>query len=440
MNAQPTKHSKGFDNSNMVPQYQRPVLGQADMNSNGPRVPHRINNDSFIPPADDLDSRNEIFNKSGTESFKDRKPLSGLQMQMSINKNQPVMASKSKNMHTKINRGISPNQPPQGNKMRNYGEENKRSYHASGIGKTSVKESNDSSRRSSSLKVKKEKDKMSYNKPSPSTRASHRGGGSFVVPGSGGSTKPENHRKPNKLSSSTQSIKPSYTKNPALGVHAPPMNNSTSSSNYKFGSGYQNRTPGSNSFGANTRIRKPTTNNGTNAHNTMASFRSGPVKVVGESNNQQPAAPSHTSNHVKKDASKRPSSASKAQKGKTSKIVTKSSNRPGTASTRTSSNRPPSPGNRSLKSDLLFGSYKQKSYKEASKPNGSGKPKLNPKSSSSSGSSRTKAQGPKRTKPHSPGRVMYSKPSQNTGASSSGPSYANYKGLRAPPKDSNDDQ
>lgn len=69
----------------------------------------------------------------------------------------------------------------------------------------------------------------------------------------------------------------------------------------------------------------------------------------------------HTGEYRKshsKDGSKRPSSASKATKS--SKIVSKVPNRPGTASTRTSLNRPPSPGSRTLKSDLLFSSYKYK--------------------------------------------------------------------------------
>lgn len=41
-------------------------------------------------------------------------------------------------------------------------------------------------------------------------------------------------------------------------------------------------------------------------------------------------------------------------------MTSKSSNRPGTASTRASSNRPPSTGSHPLKSDLLFGSYHKK--------------------------------------------------------------------------------
>lgn len=89
----------------------------------------------------------------------------------------------------------------------------------------------------------------------------------------------------------------------------------------------------------------------------MASFRSGPVKAVGDSNTvSRDNQSSGTSKISSKEVGKRPSSASKATK-KTAKMVSKTSNRPGTASTRTSSNRPPSPGSRSLKSDLLFNSH-----------------------------------------------------------------------------------
>lgn len=58
----------------------------------------------------DLDSRNETSLKSSSHPIplQERKPLSNLQpntpSQQTVNKN--------KNHHTKINRGISPNQPP----------------------------------------------------------------------------------------------------------------------------------------------------------------------------------------------------------------------------------------------------------------------------------------------------------------------------------------
>lgn len=65
---------------------------------------------AYIPPADEIDSRNEIFTKSGTDPvLQERKPLSNLQTHLDKH---PTTAPKSKNMYAKINRGISPNQPP----------------------------------------------------------------------------------------------------------------------------------------------------------------------------------------------------------------------------------------------------------------------------------------------------------------------------------------
>ena len=116
------------------------------------------------------------------------------------------------------------------------------------------------------------------------------------------------------------------------------------------------RNPGGSNFAAtNSRMRKAGTSS---THNTMVSFRSGPVKVMNDNNNNTNAQPKTFINGIRnqKDASKRPSSASKANK-KTTKMTAKTSSRPSTASTRTNSNRPPSPGSRSLKSDLLFSSY-----------------------------------------------------------------------------------
>lgn len=125
---------------------------------------------------------------------------------------------------------------------------------------------------------------------------------------------------------------------------------------------------------------------------------------------------------------KRPSSASKV-KQKPAKISTKPGIRPGTAGTRPSSYRPPSPGSRSLKSDHLFTSY---SRHKSSKITGATK-KLGTSKPANSSSSRLKPSStnlvPKtKSKPDSPGRVVYSKPvtaSQNTN------SYINYKGLRS---------
>jgi hypothetical protein len=176
--------------SNVQPSYQRQVLGQADMNSNsGPMMPrpyyHNDNHEMIDanPPQNtkanngfemhnEIDSRNEIFTKSSTDqTFKERKPLSSLQAQMPTGGPQTAMSSKSKNMHTKINRGISPNQPPQ-SKMNN--EENKKSYQPT-HNKNMSKDMDEPQRRSSSLKAKKEREKMAYNKPSPSSRTNNRG-------------------------------------------------------------------------------------------------------------------------------------------------------------------------------------------------------------------------------------------------------------------------
>lgn len=321
-------------------------------------------NDVFAPNYEEMDSRNEIFSKASTDpSFKDRKPLGSLQAQMPKSNPQTVVATKSKNMHTKINRGISPNQPPQ-HKIKTYEEnENKKSYQPASVSKYSLKESNDSSKRSSSLKVKKDEEKMGYQKPSPSSRGNHRGntGGSFVVPSNtSGLRKSDNGiKKPGKISNSSQSIKTSNIKSDTVGVSSN-MNGSTSNGgHYRLGSNYGLRNPGNSNFTANPRIRKPT-NGGAVVQNTMASFRSGPVRVVNDntsSNNNQPINNQSKVRSIvaKKEVSKRPSSASKATK--TTKIVAKPTNRPGTASTRANSNRPPSPGSRSLKSDLLFSSY-----------------------------------------------------------------------------------
>jgi hypothetical protein len=357
--------------SNMQPSYQRQVLGQADMNSHsGPMMPrpyyHNDNHEMIDanPPQntkanngfvmhDEMDSRNEIFTKSSTDpTFKERKPLSSLQAQMPLGGPQTAMSNKSKNMHAKINRGISPNQPPH-SKMNN--EENKKSYQPNHTSKNMSKDMDEPPRRSSSLKAKKEREKMAYNKPSPSSRSNNRGG-SFVVPSNSSGIAKSDSRKSTKLSSSSQNIKSNYSK--PSGTNGVSNTSGASSTNYnRFVPGYGNRNPGNSNFTTNPRLRKPTPS-GAAVHNTMASFRSGPVKVVGETtpNNQNSHNPSISSSIRQKDASKRPSSASKATK-KPTKIITKTSTRPGTASTRNSSNRPPSPGSRSMKSDLLFGSY-----------------------------------------------------------------------------------
>ena len=324
----------------------------------------KINN-SFIPPPEDTDSRNEIFTKGGTDpSFQERKPLSNLQVQMPKSNIHSSGASKSENMHTKINRGISPNQPPHNKAKMNNQNDNKKLYKPLGVSKHEVKHSSESARRSSSLKVKKENERMGYNKPSPSSRGNHKtgSGGSIIVPSNNSSFKKNEGppKKHSKMSSSANSIRTSYSKNNGL-LSNSNQNNSSNGGHYRLGSNYGMRNPGNNNFTANTRIRKPTNTSGT-VNNTMASFRQGPVKVVSsESNNNNNITSSKNSNNInnpqRKDASKRPSSASKVNKNKSSKMVNKSNNRPGTASTRASSNRPPSPGSRSLKSDHLFNSY-----------------------------------------------------------------------------------
>jgi hypothetical protein len=368
----------------MQPGYQRKVLGEANTNINDRNPPimdkyyqgdyERVMNnnimnssninDVFIPASEDMDSRNEIFSKASTDpSFKDRKPLGSLQAQMPKSNPQTVIATKSKNMHTKINRGISPNQPPP-HKVKTYEEnENKRNYQPASVSKYSFKDTNESGKRSSSLKVKKDEEKMGYQKPSPSSRGNHRGntGGSFVVPSntSGLRKSDSGIKKSSKTSNSSQSIKPNYAKTNSVGLTSHVNNSTSNGGHYRLGSNYGLRNPGNSNFTANPRIRKPT-NGGGAVQNTMASFRSGPVRVVNDNTNTNNNQPLTSQNKVrsvvaKKEVAKRPSSASKATK--TNKIATKPTTRPGTASTRANSNRPPSPGSRSLKSDLLFSSY-----------------------------------------------------------------------------------
>lgn len=309
-----------------------------------------------MPPSnEEIDSRNEIFVKAQTDPmFQDRKPLSNLQTTVTKHKH---------NMHNKINRGISPNQPPNSKpkiqQISNESENKTIGYHQSNIRKEKPKESSTDVRRSNSLKVKKENDKIPYSK---SSRDSHRGGGSFVVPSSTTNKKSSSLTKSSKEANSAINLRSSYPKSNGNTIPTATTNNqnsNTNSSHYRLGSNYGMRNPGGSNFTANPRIRKTGTSN-PSAHNTMASFRSGPVKIMnGESaQNQQPKQANNDAGLSSKarDASKRPSSASKANK-KPTKMLAKTSNRPSTASTRTNSNRPPSPGSRSLKSDLLFSSY-----------------------------------------------------------------------------------
>ena len=62
------------------------------------------------------------------------------------------------------------------------------------------------------------------------------------------------------------------------------LNGSASTGHYRLGSNYGMRNPGGSNFTSNPRLKKPV-NSSTGVHNTMASFRSGPVKVVVESKN-----------------------------------------------------------------------------------------------------------------------------------------------------------
>lgn len=381
-NKNPHPKKQGMMEKPSQPQYQRTILGQADMNSQqmypaktgyGGKKEYdsSFNDPSAAPggyiPQDNIDPQSQMFDKFGAEPGAKYKK-GPAKPQMPVNTHPHSMAHKSKNMHTKINRGISPNQPPASMKNKTRTGKN----YNNKIGKYPVKESTEGSRRSSSLKTK-EKDKMQYNKPSPSSRTNQRGG-SFVAPPNA-TGKSERTRKTK--TGSAGSSKHGYAKSNNS------MGGSNSNSQYGFGSSYGHRNPGNSNFTANPRIRK-SNNNGPTAHNKMASFRSGPVKAVGESaasrdNNTsdsrkgqigesrkgghaQDSRKGYSDNSRKtqsKESNKRPSSASKATKT-SSKMVSKVSNRPGTASTRTSSNRPPSPGTRSLKSDLLFSSYKYK--------------------------------------------------------------------------------
>jgi hypothetical protein len=322
----------------MNSQKQNAMSGQINQTKIKPNMQQNQQNiNTFIPPRDEIDSRNEIFAKSGTDPmYQERKPLT--------------------NLHSKINRGISPNQPPiSKSRVHNENDPNvgTHGHPSSGASKHKSKESSESTRRSNSLKIKKDNERIPPS--NKSTRGSHRGGGSFIVPSSTTNKKSSSlTKKSTKEANSAQSLRTGYSKSAS---HSNTGSNNTSG-HYRLGSNYGVRNPSSTNFTANSRIRKSGPSN-PNAHNTMASFRSGPVKIINdksEANAGVNGPSTSSSTYNKKDASKRPSSASKVTK-KSSKMVAKTSNRPGTASTRTNSNRPPSPGSRSLKSDLLFSSY-----------------------------------------------------------------------------------
>lgn len=261
----------------------------------------KINN-AFMPPPDELDSRNEVFTKSGTDpSFKDKRPGGNLQVQVPKSNPPASMMNKSKNLHNKINRGISPNQPPQ-YKNKAYGDqEEKKQHQPPSIGKHPVKESIESAKRSSSLKIKKETENMAvYNKPSPSSRGGQRtGGGSFVVPSNTSSSKKNDSftKNKSKTSHSSQNLKTSYSKPTSAGISSHINPETSGSGHYRLGSSYGVRQPGGSNFAANNpKIRKPTNTNAA-AQNTMASFRSGPVKVVNDRTKPAPPpAPSTSSN------------------------------------------------------------------------------------------------------------------------------------------------
>lgn len=125
-NKNPHPKKQGMMEKPTQPQYQRTILGQADMNSQQmypakPGYPGKQEYDSsFTDPAgipggytpkDNLDNQNQMFDKLPGEPASKYKKGPG-KPQMPNNSHPHSMAHKSKNMHTKINRGISPNQPP----------------------------------------------------------------------------------------------------------------------------------------------------------------------------------------------------------------------------------------------------------------------------------------------------------------------------------------
>lgn len=298
-------------------------------------------------PNDELDSRNEIFAKAQSDPLNQkRKPLGTIQN--NSNKYSGKVTKEPAGYPHGSNTGNNRNSKPRSQNNQKIGMHG---HHGSNGAGHRNKESHEQVRRSNSLKVKKENDKISnYNKQN---RGSHRdGSGSFVVPSSNTNKKSNSLPKKNtKEAGSASNMRTGYSKGPSASNTSGP----NKSGHYRLGSGYGMRNTGGSNFSANTRVRKA--GSGNPAHNTMASFRSGPVRVVNDKSEGNPrqSSDSHKT-YQRKDASKRPSSASKATKP-TSKIVSKSSNRPGTASTRTNSNRPPSPGSRSMKSDQLFSSY-----------------------------------------------------------------------------------
>lgn len=110
---------------------------------------------TFISPVDEVDSRNDIFVKSATgSSFVDSKPMNSLNVQVPKSKPHSTVATKNKNLHNKINRGISPNQPPANKMKAREGIEDKKASRPSSSQKSTPKEVVDLGKRSSSLKVK----------------------------------------------------------------------------------------------------------------------------------------------------------------------------------------------------------------------------------------------------------------------------------------------
>lgn len=111
---------------------------------------------TFISPADEVDSRNDMFTKpAGTgSSFVDSKPMSSLNVQVPKSKPHSTVATKNKNLHNKINRGISPNQPPANKAKVRETTDDKKASRPSSSQKSTAKEVVDLGRRSNSLKVK----------------------------------------------------------------------------------------------------------------------------------------------------------------------------------------------------------------------------------------------------------------------------------------------
>ena len=86
-------------------------------------------NSTFMSPTEDKDSRNETFLKSWTDpSLIECKPVNSLNVQVPKSKPHSTVATKNKNMQSKVKRGISPSYP-QSSKVKD--QEDKKTFYPS---------------------------------------------------------------------------------------------------------------------------------------------------------------------------------------------------------------------------------------------------------------------------------------------------------------------